>query len=262
MAPVALITDFGTTDSYAGALKGSILSVNDTIPIIDITHEIPPGNIAAAAFTLSSAIDSFPEKTVFCAIVDPGVRGSRLPIAAFVNRRYIVGPDNGILSWALGKHLNGVVFRIENSELLGIVKGGNDQTLIRQDLFGIVAGFLASGGSLPSLGPTITSYQIVPFPQTHTTDSTITTSILSIDHFGNIITAAASSLIAVWKAAHIATGVHSTPAPCASSYESVGQGELLVYQGSTGYIEIAVNGGNAATRFGVSIGDAITLSMR
>lgn len=265
MAPVALITDFGTSSWYSGALKGSILTVGEAIPIIDITHEIPPGDSAAAAFTLATVADSFPETTVFCTVVDPGVRGSRRSLAAIVNKRYLVGPDNGVLSWMIGKHSDATIVTIENTEVLGLEPGKCEEMLLRHDLFGMTAGYLATGGSLASLGTPVTSYQVLPFPQTTVTTTRIQTVVLSIDRFGNLITAAESSLITRTVSCairHIAIGTELFPCTCATAYSDVSRGELLVYKGSSGYIEIAVSSGNAAKHLTALIGSAITLILK
>ncbi|MET0754229.1 MAG: SAM-dependent chlorinase/fluorinase, partial [Pyrinomonadaceae bacterium] len=96
---IALLTDFGTRDYFVGAMKGVILSIKQEAKIVDITHEIPPQDIRAAAFTLRACYQEFPEKTIFVAIVDPGVGSSRRAILVETERYYFIAPDNGLLSF-------------------------------------------------------------------------------------------------------------------------------------------------------------------
>ncbi|HET7287241.1 MAG TPA: SAM-dependent chlorinase/fluorinase, partial [Pyrinomonadaceae bacterium] len=96
---ITLLTDFGTADYFVGAVKGAILSVNPQAVIIDITHEIPPQDIEAAAFTLLAAYKTFPAGTIHVAVVDPGVGSTRRPIILRANQQFFVGPDNGLFTY-------------------------------------------------------------------------------------------------------------------------------------------------------------------
>src|ERR1700691_3160111 len=95
---ITLITDFGSADHYAGAMKGVLLGISPDAQLVDISHEIAPYAITEAAFTLSQAWTCFPEGTVHLAVVDPGVGGARRPILAAAGGHYFVGPDNGLLT--------------------------------------------------------------------------------------------------------------------------------------------------------------------
>ena len=265
MAPVALITDFGTTDWYAGALKGSVLTVDATIPVIDITHDIPAGDIRTAAFTLANVLPTFPERTVFCTVVDPGVRTGRRALAASVKRYFLVGPDNGLFSYVVRTHPDAIVRNIENTELLGILSGDAETVLQRHDLFGLAAGFLASRGTFSALGAEITDAHTIPFPQTTIANGIIATSVIMTDRFGNIITAAENAIIkdAAGKRAMITIGeTEPVTADIAKTYPDVGPEKILVYPGSGGYMEIALNGSSARDRFAVAAGTGITISVR
>src|SRR5918912_3340016 len=94
---VTLLTDFGTSDYFVGAMKGALLSVNPRAQLVDITHEIPPQDIEAGAYTLLAAFDAFPAGTVHVAVVDPGVGSSRRAVVAQGGGHLFVGPDNGVL---------------------------------------------------------------------------------------------------------------------------------------------------------------------
>src|SRR5918998_4742091 len=93
---VTLLTDFGTADYFVGAMKGAVLSADPSARLVDITHDIPPHDIEAAAFTLLAAFESFPAGTVHLAVVDPGVGSARRPVAVEAGEYLFVGPDNGV----------------------------------------------------------------------------------------------------------------------------------------------------------------------
>src|SRR5215469_3727889 len=95
---ITLLTDFGSSDHYVGAMKGAILSLCPDARLIDITHEIRPYDITGAAFTLSQAWSCFPKGTVHLIVVDPGVGGTRRALIAEAEGHLFVAPDNGILS--------------------------------------------------------------------------------------------------------------------------------------------------------------------
>src|SRR6266699_1459634 len=97
--PVALLTDFGMRDYYVGAMKGVILSINPNAVITDITHEIEPQNINAAAFVLRACYRDFPAGTIFLCVVDPGVGADRRGIIVESEGYFFVGPDNGLFSF-------------------------------------------------------------------------------------------------------------------------------------------------------------------
>ena len=96
---ICLITDFGMSDYFVGAMKGVILSINKTVQIVDITHEIPPQNIAPPSFTLRACYKDFPNKTIFIAVIDPGVGSGRKAILVETENYYFIAPDNGLLSF-------------------------------------------------------------------------------------------------------------------------------------------------------------------
>src|SRR5579871_1946739 len=95
---VALLTDFGLADGYVGVMKGVILGIAPGAQVVDLSHDVPPQDIASGAWLLSTAWRSFPAKTVFVAVVDPGVGTERRPVALIAGERYFVGPDNGLFS--------------------------------------------------------------------------------------------------------------------------------------------------------------------
>src|SRR5687768_16272120 len=109
---IALITDFGTRDYFVGAMKGVILSINRTTRIIDITHEISPQDVMSASFTLRACYENFPKKTIFVAIVDPGVGSDRKAILVETEDYFFIAPDNGLLSFVFNETENFRVYEL------------------------------------------------------------------------------------------------------------------------------------------------------
>src|SRR5205085_4422254 len=93
---VTLLTDFGTADYFVGAVKGAVLASNPLAQVIDITHEVPPYDVEAGAYTLRGAFETFPAGTVHVGVVDPGVGSARRGIAVEGRGHTFVGPDNGL----------------------------------------------------------------------------------------------------------------------------------------------------------------------
>ena len=101
--PIFFLTDFGLTDTYVGIVKAVILGIAPDARIVDLTHDVPPQDVRAGAFALLTAAPYLPADAVVLAVVDPGVGTARRPIAVQVGGRTFVGPDNGLLSWVLGR---------------------------------------------------------------------------------------------------------------------------------------------------------------
>src|SRR6516162_6409559 len=118
MSVITLLTDFGLADWFVGTMKGVILSVNPRARIVDITHDIAPGDIRAAAFALAASSRFFPSGTVHVVVVDPGVGSSRKAIAVRTANYFFVGPDNGVLSWALRAEKVKAIHLIENEDYM------------------------------------------------------------------------------------------------------------------------------------------------
>ena len=257
MPPIALITDFGTGDRYVGEMKGAIATVASEVPIIDISHHIAPGDLQTAAFILDSCYRTFPHGTVFCVVVDPGVGSSRNGIVASAGHYLFVGPDNGVLTWALLHEAPAEVRTIDNSDFLR--EGEISPTFHGRDVFGPVAAHLAKGTSIIDIGAETTSFIALPFPQPVVTPAAITTEIVAIDRFGNVVTTVDNEhleLLAGDTVVMLCKGSRFTLA-IGAFFASVPKGDALCYIGSAGYLEIGVNGGNASQRFGLSVGDRI-----
>jgi S-adenosyl-L-methionine hydrolase (adenosine-forming) len=249
---IALITDFGCTDWFAAAMKGAILSVNPKAAIIDITHQVPAGDVRAAAFCLLAAHDAFPKGTVFVAVVDPGVGSGRRAIAARAGGYFFIGPDNGVLSLAVDKYKAPEIRVLENKRLFGKIVSS---TFHGRDIFAPVAGQVSKGVSFAKVGPRTNKIVRITLPEPRIAGSRIVGNIVYIDHFGNAITNIPSS--AAPTAARVAVK-HKT-FPLCTCYADVDKGKPLAVGGSCGFVEISVNQGNAARELKLKVGDRVTL---
>jgi len=116
MSIITLLTDFGTRDAYVGAMKGVILSINPQAQIVDLTHEVAPQDVEAAAFLLRGACRYFPAGTIHVVVVDPGVGSERRGLAGRIGDYFFVAPDNGVLSWVLADAPSCEMVELKNAE--------------------------------------------------------------------------------------------------------------------------------------------------
>lgn len=251
--PIALLTDFGTSDYYVGAVKGVILSINPDAVIVDITHELEPQNITSAAFVLRACYEDFPEDTVFLCVVDPGVGSERREIIVRSERHLFVGPDNGLFSFILNEKV--AVHGIENQEYF---RDSVSDTFHGRDIFAPVAAYLSKGVGPAEFGPRINDPVLVSFPSPKTNnDNTITAEIIHIDRFGNLITNVARSDLP--KNFYIDIGFERIAKHFRFFAESE-TGELFSLVGSAGFLEIVVNQGSAQKLLNAKTGQTLRLT--
>src|SRR5436190_943635 len=182
---VALLTDFGTRDHYAGTLKGVILSICPDATIIDIGHEVPAHDVLAGALELAACYRYFPHGTIFMVVVDPGVGSSRRGIAADVGDYKFVAPDNGVLSEVFRESPpKKVVELTERKYALPTVS----RTFEGRDRFAPAAGYLAKGIAVVWLGKTVTDFRSLDLPRPSVQDGELRGQVLRVDRFGNLIT--------------------------------------------------------------------------
>jgi hypothetical protein len=254
MGIIALITDFGTRDWYVGEMKGVILSFAPHVTIVDIAHDLDFGDIAGAAFSLLSCYHTFPHGTVFCTVVDPGVGSSRPVLAAGCNSYFFTGPDNGVLSWALEREKTYTLHRIENRALLPKQVSA---TFHGRDIFAPIAAYLSTIGDLDTVGPTVTECITLPWLEPRLDNGRIIGSIVYIDRFGNAITTINRKAFSLLPSPPINVFLRGLRFPFCTFYQEVEAGKGLAYFGSSGYLEVAVNRGNASAIFGLRTGDAV-----
>ena len=245
-APViTLLTDFGTADYFVGAVKGAILSVNPAAVIADVTHEIPPQDVEAAAFTLAAVYSTFPPGTIHVAVVDPGVGSTRRPIIVKAGKSLFVGPDNGLFTYIYDREPSHKTFHITAEKYF---RPSPSTTFHGRDIFAPVAAALSTGVKPKAFGSAITDEVRLP-------DSS-TPRIIHIDRFGNCITNITRDLFdneqhptLVIKRKVIDTFV--------DFYGAAPPDTPVAIWGSAGFLEISVNGKSAAKMLGVKRGDPI-----
>lgn len=183
---IALLTDFGTQDYFVGAMKGVMLSINEDVQIVDITHEIEPQNIQSAQFTLSSVYQNFPSKTIFVVVVDPGVGSNRRAILVETDKYFFVAPDNGLLSFIFQSEQNFRVFELTNPNYF---LPNVSRTFHGRDVFTPVAAWVSKGIESAEFGSEITDFISFSDSRPEKIDeNTLEAQIIHIDRFGNLIT--------------------------------------------------------------------------
>lgn len=245
MRAITLLTDFGTGDYFVGAMKGVILSINPQAVIVDITHELSAQDVAAGAFTLLAAYDTFPDGTIHVAVVDPGVGSERRPIVVNTGNHLFVGPDNGIFTYIYDREPSHQTFHLTSEEYF---RQPVSSTFHGRDIFAPIAGALSTGVDPSSLGPRIADPVRLP--------KSLEPRIIHIDRFGNLITNITRDDLKEGTRLVINGKVISA----FRSYfgESVGAAdEPFAIWGSAGFLEIAVNGGSAAEILGSKRGDLV-----
>ncbi len=240
-------------------MKGVITRINPRATLIDITHGIQPQNIQAAAFALAMCYRFFPKRTVHLVVVDPGVGGNRNAIAVQTDDYFFVGPDNGVLSWALAReHIRATHLLQNEAYFLHPISG----TFHGRDIFAPVAAHLSRGLHISKLGPKLEKIVQLPPLTPSRLKRTITGRIVYIDRFGNAITnIAETDLVGADSATaevHIGRKLKCGLAHC---YSAVARGNPVAVFGSTGMLEIAVNCGNAAQQFGLQVGEKVLLRL-
>ena len=253
---VALLTDFGVRDHYVGTMKGVVLSVCPEASLVDITHEIAPQDVFGGALELAASYRYFPPATVFLVVVDPGVGSTRRPIAAEAGGYHFVAPDNGVLSGVLQEAPPTLVVELTDRKY---ARSTISRTFEGRDRFAPAAGWLARGTELRLLGPRISNHATLHFPEVEISADSIRGVVVRIDRFGNAITNVDASVLSRIRAPR-AVRVSSEPAiAVVDTYADVPAGEPCALVGSSGYLEVAVNGGSAAARLTLARGDAVTV---
>lgn len=259
---ITLLSDFGLSDVYVGVMKGVIAQINSALTVVDLSHQIPPQNIAAARFCLMNAYPYFPTGTVHIAVVDPGVGSHRRGIALQLDKGFLVGPDNGLFSGVLNQ--NPVVEVVELTNPKYWRTPTPSTTFHGRDIFASAGTHLASGIPLVQLGEVIDPKTLVQLaiPERIPTTSGVAGCIQYIDHFGNLITniPAADVQGKTWS---VAVGDSPTDTlrgsiiPGSQTYSNQPLGEVVALVGSHGWVEIAVNGGSAQSRLQADRGTVV-----
>lgn len=250
MSLVTLLTDFGTADGYVAEMKGVILGLAPGTDLVDLTHEIAPGDIAAGAFTLGRAWKAFPAGTVHLGVVDPGVGTARRALAAFAGGHHFVGPDNGLLSDVLPKTgFEAVALQAPKDA---------SPTFHGRDVFAPAAAALAGGSALGSLGAAVTDPVRLPAARLERRGANIVGTVVHVDRFGTLITNIPGTRVE--PASNVRVGAYDME--LRSTFADVPPGDLVAFVGSGGTLEIAVRDGRADTTLGLARGAEVTAKAR
>ena len=266
--PIVLLTDFGDRDGYAGTLKGVILGINPGATLVDLSHRIPPQDIAAGAFVLGTSYRYFPDGAVFVAVVDPGVGSARRAIALESSRYTFVGPDNGLFSQVLADL--GIVSPVGGSvSLAGAAVTGVtlenpayflatvSATFHGRDVFAPVAAHRSLGVPLAAFGPPIAEVVSLPTHRPVWQNGVLVGQVIYVDRFGNAITDLTRADLNGFTAPVVE--VAGLRILGLRQHYAGGSG-LLALIGSSDRLEIALNGGSAATEFGLGPGTPVVVA--
>lgn len=259
---IAFMTDFGSGDGDVGVLKGVALGIVPHAHLIDITHEIAPQEVTSAAWILSTIYRYFPIGTVFVCVIDPGVGSTRRTIAIHAGDWYFVGPDNGLFSYIYTEQpVHGVVALSNPAYHLAQVSS----TFHGRDIFTPVGAHIARGVPLAEIGERVDPSLLVRLPVgIEHQDNRITSSIVHVDHFGNLITGIPLALVPELFSQPVQLDIPArgiTLNECRRFFAETSEANEtrpFIYGDSSGYLGIAIRNGNAARMLGATYGDAIT----
>jgi S-adenosylmethionine hydrolase len=257
---IALLTDFGTRDHYAAAMKGVILGICPDVTLVDISHDVPPHDVLAGALELGAAYRYFPAGTIFLAVVDPGVGSARRAIAAEAGDYRFVAPDNGVLSVVAGEQPPKRVVELTDRRY---ARATVSRTFEGRDRFAPAAAWLAKGVDLAAFGRNAGVLRHLDLPKPTVDPDTIQGEVIRVDRFGNLMTnidrrtfdAVAGAPLEVHAGGHRIERVVSTYADAAPL-------EICALFGSSGHLEIAANGASAAEQLALGRGAVVQVLRR
>ncbi len=260
---IVLLTDFGEDDWFVASMKGVIKSINTKAEIIDLTHSIKSHSIRDGAFVLYNTYPYYPEKTIFVAVVDPGVGSSRRMLIVEIAKYFFIAPDNGLLTYIIKDNPDYKAVEIEDTNYF---LPQISSTFHGRDIFAPVAAHLSIDCNIERIGERISDPILFEIEDAIIQDNTITAPILYIDKFGNLILNIKkekfSELLKLKGVkSKIGKEIIKTQTPLRSGYSAVGKGGVVAYWGSSGFLEIALNQGNASEKFYLKVGDTIKISI-
>jgi S-adenosylmethionine hydrolase len=256
MPVIALLSDFGVRDHYAGTMKGVVLSICPDATLVDVTHEVPPHDVLTGALQLAASYRYFPPGTVFLTVVDPGVGSSRRGIAAEAGDYRFVAPDNGLLTAVFQESPPKRVVELTERRY---ARPTVSRTFEGRDRFAPAAAWLARGVQLTALGRAAHDWQRLDIPQPVAAGEGLHGVVLIVDRFGNAVTNIDRR---TWQ--RFAAGgpvdlrVGGTPIPrLVDTYADIAPGEVCALFGSSDRLELAAHAASAAERLGAGPGTAV-----
>jgi len=256
---IALLSDFGTQDHYAGTMKAVALGICPDATLVDITHDIPPHDVLTGALELAASYKYFPAGTIFLVVVDPGVGSGRRGLAADVGDYRLVAPDNGVLTVVFKETPPKKVVELTERKF---ARPTVSRTFEGRDRFAPAAAWLAKGTQLTALGRPLSEYQLLNIATADVTDRVIGGEVLRIDRFGNLVTNIdhrTFERLAQAGPIQIQAGGH-TVERLVPTYADIGADEICALFGSTDHLEIAANAASAADRLGLGRGARVVVT--
>ena len=250
---ITLTTDFGTSDPWVASLKAALLAAQPDFRILDITHEVPKHDVAAAAFALYRCYRDFPIGTIHLCVVDPGVGGIRRPILVVSENHTFIGPDNGVFSYIYERD---TVYRVVHINADHYFRRPVSDTFHARDVFAPIAGQLSKGFDPTRFGEVVTDFVRVAVPlDSIVGDALVKGEVCVVDRFGNLVTnihhqtleslaeKTGKATFKVLIAGHeipILSGGYAQETP------------LFALMGAYGFLEISCNQRSAAEALGIS----------
>ncbi len=259
MRIITLLTDFGLQDHYVGSMKGVMLALNPELQLVDISHMIPPQDISAGAFALGQAAPCFPLGTIHLAVVDPGVGTERKAIIVSAGGHYFVAPDNGLLSYVLDAADEFSAYEITADHYF---RKPVSSTFHGRDVFAPVAAWLSKDIPAKQFGPRLENPVRLKIPMpVRVRDTLVQAAVLAVDRFGNLITNLKPRDVPVYdsrdaRACKVLAGKREINV-FRQTFSEGKPGELFMVPGSSGYLEIVVREGSAASELGLRSGSPI-----
>ncbi|MBW2182394.1 MAG: SAM-dependent chlorinase/fluorinase [Deltaproteobacteria bacterium] len=260
---IALLTDLGSKDFYVGAMKGIIYSICPEVTVVDITHQITPYNLQEGSRTLYHTAKEFPPGTIFVAVVDPVTGTKRRPMVLLtLDGKYFVGPDNGIFSLVFREVGVRKIYQIKNPKWLR--QKGVSKTFHGRDIFAPVAAHLAAGWPVEEVGPEIKAYSLLSSKPAKRRGNRIEGEVTAADRYGNVILNIPGKLFeefGIKRGTRLQVHFKNKKLMIkwAATYGEVPEGEGVILISGGGFLELAVNRGNAARKYGLEVGEAVIL---
>jgi len=256
---ITFLSDFGNKDNYVSQMK-AVASSYTKARLIDISHNVSKHNIREGAFILRTAVPFFPDGTIHIAVVDPGVGGGRNSIVIITKKQIFIGPDNGILIPAASLFGDFKVIRISNKKCM---LDNVSNTFHGRDIFTSTAACILNGMPFHEIGPIIQNFVHLDFGSPDVDKKSATGKILYIDGFGNIVTNIRGEELRNYlifdKKLMLFIDKKNYEIPFVKSYDFVKKGDLLATIGSSKYLEISMNQGNAAKKLKTKLDDEIKI---
>ena len=252
MALLTLLTDFGTADGYAGALVGAVLRAAPRLRVETITHGVPPGDIGAGSYWLAASAPAFPDGTVHCVVVDPGVGTDRPLVACRIDGQLVLAPDNGLLHFLWQRGRQRLAVRVDLARFRPPVLSS---TFHGRDLIGPLAARMAQGDLEPeAMGTRLHSPHLISEFLPEGDENGTGAKVVVVDRFGNVITTVAQTPWYSPLPAAVSLPSGRLVSQVVRTYSEI-EGDAGILWNSAGHLEIAGKGTSAAATLGLRPGD-------